>query len=227
MLLLLYSYLKKCYKCNWGIQYLTHDENGEFNGEAAPLWKNASPGCFLAQSVMGFLMIIAVVIAYVVYINGLDDSCTIAYKPWIIGDLIVVFASAIGDVIMYNIKYASDERWFRLIFAILGQMGLLVGVGGLSFWFGLSVLLDLGEQCLHVEQVTDEAGEVTDEQVPISQENIFSDKIWQANFFIACAVMLIIVCKLFLILWLVKNFYGSTSKFVAFASKPAEKKFVD
>ena len=48
MLLLLYSYLKKCYKCNWGIQYLTHDENGEFNGEAAPLWKNASPGCFLA-----------------------------------------------------------------------------------------------------------------------------------------------------------------------------------
>ena len=75
-------------------------------------------------------MIIAVVIAYVVYINGLDDSCTIAYKPWIIGDLIVVFASgiykndnskiAIGDVIMYNIKYASDERWFRLIFAILG-----------------------------------------------------------------------------------------------------------
>lgn len=42
-------------------------------------------------------------------------------------------------------------------------MGLLVGVGGLSFWFGLSVLLDLGEQCLHVEKVTDEAGEVTDE----------------------------------------------------------------
>lgn len=50
-------------------------------------------------------MIIAVVIAYVVYINGLDDSCTIAYKPWIIGDLIVVFAS--GN---YNYNLNSNRR---------------------------------------------------------------------------------------------------------------------
>ena len=54
---------------------------------------------------MGFLMIIAVVIAYVVYINGLDDSCTIAYKPWIIGDLIAVFAS--GNLLLYNLNFSN------------------------------------------------------------------------------------------------------------------------
>lgn len=31
------------------------------------------------------LMIAGVIVAYVIEINGLDDNCTVSYKPWIIG----------------------------------------------------------------------------------------------------------------------------------------------
>jgi hypothetical protein len=64
-------------------------------------------------------MIAAVVVAYVISINGLDDNCTISYKPWIIGNLIAVFASGIMDFYLFLVKYASDDRWFRLIVLIL------------------------------------------------------------------------------------------------------------
>lgn len=47
------------------------------------------------QSIFAAAMIAAVVIAYVVEINGLDDNCTVEFKPWIIFQLIVVFISGI------------------------------------------------------------------------------------------------------------------------------------
>lgn len=65
------------------------------------------------------LMISGVIVAYVIEINGLDDNCTVSYKPWIVGQLIVVFFSGILDFYIYRVKYASDDRWFRLIVVIL------------------------------------------------------------------------------------------------------------
>jgi hypothetical protein len=64
-------------------------------------------------------MIAAVIVAYVIEINGLDDNCTVSYKPWIIGNLIAVFVSGIMDFCIYRVKYASDDKWFRLIILIL------------------------------------------------------------------------------------------------------------
>ena len=65
------------------------------------------------------LMIASVVVAYVIAINGLDDNCTESYKPWIIGNLVAVFASGLVDFYLYKVKFASDDRWFRLIVLIL------------------------------------------------------------------------------------------------------------
>lgn len=44
---------KTILECEWGKMYLVKDETGEFNGESAPLWINASPTCFIFQSFWG------------------------------------------------------------------------------------------------------------------------------------------------------------------------------
>ncbi|CAD8192571.1 unnamed protein product [Paramecium pentaurelia] len=222
----LFAYVKRCYKCQWGKTYIMKTEKGEFTGESAPLWKNVSPAAFLAQCIISMLMIAGVIVAYVIEINGLDDNCTVSYKPWIIGQLIAVFFSGILDFYIYRVKYASDDRWFRLIVVILCQIALLVAIGGISFFQGLKVILGLGDQC----QLPDEGDENTqtqDEQEYYTPENVFGNQIWMANFFISATTLLILLIKLIVLCFLTKNIYFSTSRFVAIASKPEEKKFVD
>ncbi|CAD8119370.1 unnamed protein product [Paramecium sonneborni] len=239
----LLAYVKRCYKCQWGKTYIMKSDKGEFTGESAPLWKNVSPAAFLAQCIISLLMIAAVIIAYVVEINGLDDNCTVSYKPWIIGQLIAVFFSSLLDFYIYRVKYASDDRWFRLIVVILCQIALLVAIGGISFFQGLKVLLGMGDQCQLPEEETDETDETdqtnqtdqtdqtdqqtTDEQEFYTPENLFGNQIWMANFFISATTLLILLIKLIVLCFLTKNIYFSTHRFVAIASKPEEKKFVD
>lgn len=86
--------IKPILQCDWGLKYQVKDtETGKFNGESAPLWKNSSPGCFLFQSIFSFLLVISVLSAYVIEISGLDDTCTIEYKPRILIILAMVFIS--------------------------------------------------------------------------------------------------------------------------------------
>jgi len=65
---------------------------------------------------------------------------------------------------------------------------------------------------------------VQDTPTPI---NAFAKEIWMANFFISCCTCLILILKLVLLCLLLKNFYINTSKYIAIASKPEEKKFAD
>lgn len=64
-------------------------------------------------------MVTSLIVAYILSIAQIEETCEVNYKPWIIGETIICFFSAGIDFKMFTIKYASDERWFRIIFMIL------------------------------------------------------------------------------------------------------------